>query len=102
LAFADQVFTTLASRADLEAEALNDNEDIRIYPYKLECADRAFLVDPKGKPLHYHRLWYMLRELSYRSGYLEHIRPYDIRRGTANKLDGMRIPPRKRRKLTRR
>jgi hypothetical protein len=94
LAFADQVFTTLASRADLEAEALDDNEDIRIYPYKPECANRPFLVDPKGKPLHYQRLWYMLGELSYRSGYLEHIRPYDIRRGTSNKLDGMQNSPR--------
>jgi hypothetical protein len=94
LAFADQVFTTLASRADLEAEALNDNEDIRIYSYKPECANRAFLVDPKGKPLQYQQLWHMLRELSYRSGYLKHIRPYDICRGTANKLDDVHIPPR--------
>lgn len=92
LAFADQAFATITSRTDLEAEILDPSEDLRVYPYKPECRTRPFLICPKGKPLSYQRLWYQLKELSYRSGYIEHIRPYDIRRGTANKLDGMQLP----------
>jgi hypothetical protein len=73
LAFTDQAFATIASRADIEAEVLDPSQDLRVYPHKPECRTRPFLICPKGEPLTYQRFWYQLKELSYRSGYVEHI-----------------------------
>ncbi|KAF2472222.1 uncharacterized protein BDR25DRAFT_19457 [Lindgomyces ingoldianus] len=87
LAFADGAFASITSRSDIQNAKLDSDEDVRTFQYKPEMPDQPFLVDPKGKPLHYAQFWYNLKWLSIRAGYIEHIRPYDIRRGTANKLD---------------
>jgi site-specific recombinase XerD len=63
-------------------------EDLRIFPYKCDIRNKPFLVNRDGKPLPYSRFWYNLKELSFRAGYIEWVRPYDIRRGTGTKLDG--------------
>jgi site-specific recombinase XerD len=88
MAFADNAFESISSRADLRRVSLDSSEDLRVFPFKPHIKDKPFLVNQDGRPFSYQRFWYMLKELSYRTGYLDHIRPYDIRRGTGNALDG--------------
>lgn len=89
MAFADKAFELLSCQNDLLKYTLESSEDFRIFPFKHEIRNQPFLINRDGSPLHYHRWWYNLKELSIRAGYQEYIRPYDIRRGTGNKLDGM-------------
>jgi hypothetical protein len=88
LAFADNAFVSIKSRSDIESLKLDDGEDIRIFPFKAEMRDKPFLVTRRGGIMPYSSWWYNLKSLSLRAGYVQYIRPYDIRRGTANKLDG--------------
>jgi hypothetical protein len=91
LAFTDQAFATIASRADIEAEVLDPSQDLRVYPHKPECRTRPFLICPKGEPLTYQRFWYQLKELSYRSGYVEHIQLIWHSQGHPKQTSGMQL-----------
>jgi hypothetical protein len=88
LAFADDAFMSIKSRSDIEHMKLDSGEDIRVFPFKPEMRDKPFLVTHSGLRLPYSSWHYNLKHLSYRAGYVEYIRPYDMRRATANKLDG--------------
>jgi hypothetical protein len=88
LAFADNVFEEITCRSDLSNTELGPDEDLRVFTYKCSFRDKPFLVDRDDKPLPHSRFWYNLKDLSFRAGYIEWVRPYDIWRGTGNKLDG--------------
>ena len=79
---------SIKSRSDIEHIKLDSGEDIRIFPFRPEMRDKPFLVTRCGLILPYSSWHYNLKHLSYRAGYVEYIRPYDMRRATANKLDG--------------
>jgi hypothetical protein len=79
---------SIKSRSDIEHIKLNSGEDIRVFPFKPEIRDKPFLVTRSELRLPYSSSHYNLKHLSYRAGYVEYIRPYDMRRATANKLDG--------------
>ncbi|KAF2832795.1 hypothetical protein CC86DRAFT_399460 [Ophiobolus disseminans] len=86
IAFADQAFEALSCRDDLQKQTLG-TEQLKSFPFKEEFRNQPFLVNQDGTPVRYQRVWYNLKHLSLRAGYNDYIRPYDIRRGTANKLD---------------
>ncbi|KAJ5031720.1 hypothetical protein PSV08DRAFT_368862 [Bipolaris maydis] len=87
LALADDAFVSIKSRSDLDNVKLDGGEDVRVFPFKAEMHGKPFLLTRRGGTMPYSSWWYKLKSLSQRAGYMEYIRPYDIRRGTANKLD---------------
>ncbi|CAI6338093.1 unnamed protein product [Periconia digitata] len=86
-AIADGAFADVQCQKDLNDMKLDSAEDMRVIPYKQSFLQTPFLRDEEGQPISYSRFWYLLRDLSHRAGYKNHIRPYDIRRGTANNID---------------
>ncbi|KAF2735298.1 hypothetical protein EJ04DRAFT_563474 [Polyplosphaeria fusca] len=86
IALADEALQDISSWQQLRLQKLDPGEDLREFAIKPEFIERLFLVRKGGRPISCQDFWKRLMDLSTRAGYLDYVRPFDIRRGTSNTL----------------
>ena len=96
LAFADNALEGISSPEELHAFSIQGENDSYKFRWKTEILDRPLLKCPERKSdgiFWYTYWWNHLRLLSLNAGYCEYTRPYNIRRGVANRIHGKFLQP---------
>jgi hypothetical protein len=109
LAFADDVFEALKEPADLHRLHIGNHKNSLLFKIKDSKQDQPVFRScrPNGeisnnRILSHNDLAFDLAELGYRAGFQDKLRAYNLRRGTANAIDGKcpRVPAVSSRNLT--
>jgi hypothetical protein len=95
LAFADEVFTSLRDPSQLQY--LHMDKHKKSMPFRIRDSKKDLLVfrntTPDGsisqdRALPYNKFAFELAQLGFRVGFKDILRSYNLRRGTANALEG--------------
>ena len=91
LAFADNAFQDISTLGELLSFQLQHKNDTFKFKWREDKINAAILKCPdrkKGGVFNYRYWWEQLKNLSWRAGYCEYTRPYNIRRAVANRIHG--------------